>query len=1457
MNEDIASSKYFPIRQSIVAVLSRTGEIVGAGFLVSGQRILTCAHVLRSSGLAFDDHIKLRLFDGSQLTAKIDANYYRDPEEEDLALLHLSDEHHFNASPLTLGSSQNIENHKFVTFGFPKGHSDALFGKGIIDTPLGKVNLALVQLTSQEITNGFSGSPVFDLNTQCVIGIINERTKIDLEERRIRGEIEFHPSGRLGSTAFATPSSVIHKIFPELVIEAICPYCGLSAFTEEESQFFYGRDNLIEILSERLRKYPSFLVVTGASGSGKSSIVQAKVLPKLRSGEIIGFQSGTTIVSLRLSEEDTPESSLFSAFEKVARLSSDKAANWNILSKNIGKYKENRIVIFIDQFEELFSHYSPQFLKSSNFLGRLSSLLDENLNLTVILTMRTEFDPQLEASALGNRLTQASVLVRSIEGEYLHLKDTIINPAKDVGLEVEEALETSIIRDLGNTENPLPLLEFTLTELWKRDHEKNRLSYDTYKKIGGVTGALFQWANRFYDYDLSVPNCPKSRSELQKTLIRRILFRLVKFGSGDAPDIRRRVSKENLEKLGASAPTLLAQMASTRIVVININNTVELIHDSLINEWLKQGELGRLLEEKRRFFLWHQRFEEDFNDWENIKTEKNLLPDTYLGTALDYKETYPDDLSEDEKFYILESQRRVLRRRNRLILGLSGGLAAMSVTALFAGWQWTQAEIQKNTAKSIQLATLSEINLETDTTKSLILALFATKVKPTPEAEIALGRAFYSNYEISYLRHSERVTYGEYSPEDDGKILTIASDNTALIWKNNDINLPCVLRGHSQLISSASFAPSNPSLVLTTSHDSTAIIWDAEQCKQILRLEGHSAPINYGQFDPNNPEKVITAGSDQKIMIWDLRNPEKPYYVLQAHESEIWKAKFNPSNSNQVVSVSSDGNAKVWDLGNLNESVTLAGHQGQITDVFFDSHNSQRIMTVSNDRTARVWNLDEPANPAVLVGHKGSVRAGDFHPNNSNEVVTVSQNGIVYLWNLKEPNRPVPLLSEISQAIHVKYNREYPNQLLIVGSNGTVGRAEVWDTDSKVATHSLIGHKNTVRHGRFKPKTANQILTVGDDATARVWDISSKSIFEVPKREGIIAKAIFSPEVENQLLTINKSGEIKKWDIAEKVISGSSEQLRVRNDSIIGADFNPENVDEVMTVNTDGEILLWNLAISNEATKIALINDKALNIHYSISDPKKALVITENGVLTVHDLTFPNRKPIVLSVLPHRTTFGRFNPQNSNEIISVSDDGSIRIWNLQNISRPILEKRVKNDIFWFAGYNPSDPNIFFAGGRNRRLWLWDRSSNYDKPLELESHRGVLLYGVVNPENSSQLITSGQDQSIKIWNLKYPYKPVTLQNPNEIIIDILFSPDNSDKMLTLSESGRLRVYVSGGQKLIDKSLIKLSRCLSELEISEVDFDDSLLDMFEALSQEDLEKNFDTLINKPYCRERNIS
>jgi V8-like Glu-specific endopeptidase/KaiC/GvpD/RAD55 family RecA-like ATPase len=549
-------------RSGIALILNDQKVAVGTGFLVSEQLILTCAHVIETAAGSSGSIVTLSfLLDQEKvlLKAQVEEEYWRDSNKEDVAVLKLLEVlpkkvSQSGVAPFQLGTSNNTKNHSFQTFGFPKGHGkDGLGGYGKVGDALDKDGQSLIQITSEEVTLGFSGAPIWDDKTQRVIGMVTSRTEPD-------------GAGRLEKTAFFTPSEVLQKICSELKIPNFCPYLGLSAFTEKDAHLFFGRQSLIDQLVELLRKNPKFLAVVGTSGSGKSSLVRAGLFPQIK--EITGFEQVKSIYQLRPSNAKTPEKALIGAFPDLQKVDVGTENVWEKIESYLKQEKCSRIVLFIDQFEELFAEFKEE--EHISFAKGLNNLLENNSNLTLIITMRSEFYTQLYISELGHFLPLSQVNVDGILDEQ-GLKDVITKPAEQVGLDLEDRLIDVMIGDLKDTKNPLPLLEFTLEQLWKSENGNNRLTYDSYinPKIGGVTGAIAQWANKTYD-KLSNQNSSKDqkltlkREEVQG-LIKRIFISLVRVGNENQPDTRKSLSKDDLSEVGHVQ--LIQDLASARLLV--------------------------------------------------------------------------------------------------------------------------------------------------------------------------------------------------------------------------------------------------------------------------------------------------------------------------------------------------------------------------------------------------------------------------------------------------------------------------------------------------------------------------------------------------------------------------------------------------------------------------------------------------------------------------------------------------------------------------------------------------------------------------------------------------------------------------------------------------------------------------------------------------------------------------
>ncbi len=523
MNTDLASS--------IVRILRSDKETTGTGFVVADGLVVTCAHVIPAAakpkeGRAGEDVELVFRACGKSALAEVVAEWWRPAEGGDVAFLRLKETLPAGVTPLPLGTSQGTGNHVFQTFGFPSASpEEGIWGDGHILAETLMQGLRVLQLSSPQITPGFSGAPVFDTVNRRVVGMVTAIASQD-------------GHGRMAETAFITPVETLRMICPRLVLSDVQPYLGLAAFGEADAEFFFGRRREVERLLASLGREPRFLAVLGPSGSGKSSVVQAGLIPQLRRGGLPGSDRWGIITAR---PGDRPQENLEArGLEGAVKGLEEAARGW--LAKNPDK---TRLVLVLDQFEELLATASPE--KRQDFLGQLEELLEADLPLTLLLIMRDDFFSRFAKEAppsLFEWVQRGFVHISASlnEGE---LKEIIEGPAEKVGLQFEEGLEEALFKDVlaggerAGRSTILPLLEFALTELWRRRKE-GYLTHEAYTAIGGVTGSLTQWADQAYQ--------SLGREGLGE-MARRVLTELVNLGDErqGIPDSRR---KRTLEDFG-------------------------------------------------------------------------------------------------------------------------------------------------------------------------------------------------------------------------------------------------------------------------------------------------------------------------------------------------------------------------------------------------------------------------------------------------------------------------------------------------------------------------------------------------------------------------------------------------------------------------------------------------------------------------------------------------------------------------------------------------------------------------------------------------------------------------------------------------------------------------------------------------------------------------------------------
>lgn len=481
-----------------------------------------------------------------------------------------------------------------------------------------------------------------------LVNYLNEQIKWDPQLRTIPQRPTYANFG--GSIDF----TLHYSPPPEPAIATICPYKGLSYFdfNDEDPKYFYGRTNLVSRLLERVQRN-NFLAVLGASGSGKSSVVRAGLLHELKQGLRISGSDQWTIRLFRPGPYPLERlaQSLVNSDSKIGQ-DSQLTQIYDCLKeggKAIGQFIQtmatSRIVLAVDQFEEVFTQCQDDSQRQV-FLECLMGALDHSNNkLCLILVMRSDVLEKCSGEAYTGLADQFQEphLVPVLPMNSEELEQAIAEPARRVGAEVEPNLLKQILRDMAGSSSTLPLLQYTLTELWQK-RSGNRLTLSAYIELGGVVGTLENQANKVYDNELSV--------EEQETA-KRVFLALTQDGAGD---IHTRKTLPRQDLLNLFQPEELVERVIQKLTNRNLlvtngwieksagadgeTATVEVAHEELIRSWSK---LRDWVNENRDARQKQQRIEKAAEDWQREKKTRDrayLLQGIKLEAAEEYLETH-------------------------------------------------------------------------------------------------------------------------------------------------------------------------------------------------------------------------------------------------------------------------------------------------------------------------------------------------------------------------------------------------------------------------------------------------------------------------------------------------------------------------------------------------------------------------------------------------------------------------------------------------------------------------------------------------------------------------------------------------------------------------------------------------------------------------------------------------
>ncbi|BDM83551.1 nSTAND1 domain-containing NTPase [Acaryochloris marina] len=507
---------------------------------------------------------------------------------------------------------------------------------------------------------------------------------VDFVNQALKGEIQTPVCTNFGEAINLTRSwQVQEESSPESQVDSgICPYKGLEFFdcNDEDPKYFFGREQLVcQLLDQVLTS--NFLALVGASGNGKSSVLRAGLLHQLKLGRRI---SGSDQWQIRITRPDRqPMQNLALAFVEDGLSDLDRA---EALGKASGLLTEGaaglqrlvqassapRTILVIDQFEEVFTRSENQEEREQFFSCLMGALSDVDNRLCLIIAMRADFIVKCmeqEYSGLARQIDQHQVSVLPMQAD--ELKEAICTPAEQVNLQVEPALVTEILKDIEGAPGSLPLLQYTLKELWNQ-RQDNQLTLASYQSLEGIEGTLDQRATAIYN----------SFDEAEQQTVQHIFQQLTQLGEG-TEDTRRRVFqadlvtepkhstqrvKQVIEQLSSPENRLIVTSEvvsksdqSSRMSIVDVAHEALIRHWKLLRQWIEQN---RDLLRKRR------KIEASAIAWRNQGQKSGyLLQGLPLTEAIQFNkeqaETFP--LSDNGKDFIQRSVRE--SRLNRLKTG--------------------------------------------------------------------------------------------------------------------------------------------------------------------------------------------------------------------------------------------------------------------------------------------------------------------------------------------------------------------------------------------------------------------------------------------------------------------------------------------------------------------------------------------------------------------------------------------------------------------------------------------------------------------------------------------------------------------------------------------------------------------------------------------------------------------